>query len=79
MQFMALEAARLETEKRDKQKKEEERMEEEQERAETGLDLWVDQNELLGEKMPDKILLDETVSVLQERPKLMWKPKMTQD
>ena len=35
---MALEAARLDMERRDKRPKEEERMDEEQEKAETGLD-----------------------------------------
>ena len=79
MQFMVLEADRLDTEKRDKQKKEEEQMEEERERAETGLDPWVDYVELLGEKTPEEILLDDTVPVLQERPRLMIKLKMTQE
>ena len=54
-------------------------MEEERERAETGLDPWVDYVELLGEKTPEEILLDDTVPVLQERPRLMIKLKMTQE
>ena len=71
--------ATIDIENSDKQRKEEERREGEWERAETGLDSWVDHEEPLGEKTPDEILLDNTVPVLQQTPRLMWKPKMTQD
>ena len=79
MQFMALKAARQDMEKRDKQSKEKERLEEEQIIAETGLDPWVDHEETLGEKMPEEILMDDTVPVVQERPSLKIKFKMTQE
>ena len=52
-------------------------MEEERQRA--GLDPWVDHEEPLGEKTQDEIMLNYTVPVLQERPRLMWKTKMRQD
>ena len=54
-------------------------MDEVREKAETGLDSWVDHNELLGEKTPGKILLGDTVPVTQEKPKLILKLKVTQE
>ena len=47
-----------------------ERLEEERIIAETGLDPWVDHEETLREKTPEVILMDNTVPVVQERPRI---------
>ena len=52
------------------QRKEEERMEEEREKEETGLNRWVDHDMMLVDKTPVEILLNDTLPVMQERPKL---------
>ena len=70
MQPTALEAARVDMKRHDTQRKEEERMEEEREKEETGLNRWVDHDMMLVDKTPGEILLNDTLPVMQERPKL---------
>ena len=49
------------------------------EKGRIGLDPWVDHDKLLVEKTPGEILLDDTVPVTQDNPKLIVKLKVPQE
>jgi hypothetical protein len=58
-------------ERRDAQQREEYMIEEECEKKEKGLERWVDHDVMPEDETPEKIFLNDTLPVAQDRPKLL--------